>query len=162
VPGSRFDVPINVEDPSGPLRDMDQTLPMGQVGPKNKVIPATRCQLEYSGVTLDGDGSSVGCFISGSHILFPVHLGLMVAIVLMLGGLVAIRDSITEGLAGTLARFGLAASLSRVYPRWLGWVAVVGGAGGTVSGVVPAYIGEPSTLTTELGMQRPPSSPCGS
>src|SRR6266542_38341 len=45
--------------------------------------------------------------------------------------------------------------LRGVSPRWLGWIAVAGGAGGAVSGVVQAYIGEPSAITTALGIAAP-------
>ncbi len=188
---------------------------LGVVG--NLIHPAT------SG---PGHPEATAQVIAESHIWIPVHLGLMVAFILMLGGLVAIHDSITEGLPATLARFGLvaaivgtaggvvllaldgfaakhladawvssrgghrdisiaafraedtinfallsplnmvfagftfvlyglAAALSAVYPRWLGWIAVAGGAGGAVSGVVQAYIGEPSAITTALGIAAP-------
>lgn len=55
----------------------------------------------------------------------------------------------------TFVLYGLAAALSNLYPAWLGWTAAVGGAGGAVSGVVQAYIGEPSTTTTALGIAAP-------
>ena len=55
----------------------------------------------------------------------------------------------------TFVLYGLAAALSQVYPRWLGGVAVVGGAGGAASGVIQAYIGEPSAITTALGIAAP-------
>jgi hypothetical protein len=55
----------------------------------------------------------------------------------------------------TFVLYGLAAALSPVFPRWLGWIAVAGGAGGAVSGVVQAYIGEPSAVTTALGIAAP-------
>ena len=55
----------------------------------------------------------------------------------------------------TFVLYGLAAALSQVYPRWLGGVAVVGGAGGAASGVIQTYIGEPSAITTALGIAAP-------
>jgi hypothetical protein len=55
----------------------------------------------------------------------------------------------------TFVLYGLAATLSRAYPAWLGWFAVVGGTGGAISGVVQAYIGEPSGLTNALGIAAP-------
>ncbi len=55
----------------------------------------------------------------------------------------------------TFVLYGLAAAFSHVYPRWLGWAAVVGGVGGALSGVVQAYIGEPSSITTVLGIAAP-------
>lgn len=164
--------------------------------------------------------------VAESDIWIPLHITLLVSFILMLGGLVAIHDSITGGLPGALARFGLsaavvgtaggvvllsldgfaakhlaeswlsasaelrpttlasfraedsinfallsplnlvfagftfvlyglAAAFSHVYPRWLGWAAVVGGVGGALSGVVQAYIGEPSSITTVLGIAAP-------
>jgi hypothetical protein len=47
----------------------------------------------------------------GNLIWVPVHLGILVAFILMLGGLVAIHDSIRGGQPGALARFGLAAAI---------------------------------------------------
>src|SRR6266568_6897965 len=55
----------------------------------------------------------------------------------------------------TFVLYGLAAAFSSVYPRWLGWVAVAGGAGGAVSGVIQASIGEPSSITQALGIAAP-------
>ncbi len=45
-----------------------------------------------------------------SDIWVPVHLAIVLGIVFMLGGLVALRHSIPDELAGTLARFGLIAA----------------------------------------------------
>ena len=172
------------------------------------------------------DPAATARVVAESQIWVPVHLALIVAFILMLGGLIAIRDSINGGLAGALARFGmsaaiigtagavillsldgfaakhlakswlsapadaratalaafsaedsinfallsplnlvfagvtfvlygLAAAFSSVYPRWLGWVAVAGGAGGAVSGVIQASIGEPSSITQALGIAAP-------
>jgi Domain of unknown function (DUF4386) len=173
-----------------------------------------------------GDPAATARVVAESDIWIPLHIALLVSFILMLGGLVAIHDSITGGLPGALARFGLmaaivgttggvvllsldgfaakhlaeswlsapagvrptalaafraedsinfallsplnlvfagftfvlyglAAALSQVYPRWLGWIAVVGGAGGAASGVIQAYIGEPSAITTALGIAAP-------
>jgi Domain of unknown function (DUF4386) len=148
--------------------------------------------------------------VAHSSIWIPLHVALLVSFIFMLGGLVAIHDSITRGRAAVVARFGLiaaivgtaggvvllsldgfaakhladswlaapstlrasalasfraedsinfallsplnlvfagftfvlfgvAAAQSGVYPRWLGLVAVVGGVGGAVSGVIQAY-----------------------
>ena len=164
--------------------------------------------------------------VADSGIWIPVHLGLVVAFVLMLLGLVAIHDSFIGGLPRALARFGLAAALigttggvvllsldgfaakhladawasapptaraealasfraedavnfallsplnlvfagftfvlfglanalSTVYPRWLGWAAVIGGVGGAISGTIQAYVGEPTGLTRALGIAAP-------
>jgi hypothetical protein len=164
--------------------------------------------------------------VAESAIWIPLHVVLLVSFIFMLGGLIAIHDSIEGGLAGACARFGLfsaivgtaggvvllaldgfaakhlaeywssvsaadrsgalaafraedainfallsplnlvfagftfvlyglAAALSNIYPRWLGWIAVAGGAGGAVSGVVQAHIGEPSGLTNALGVAAP-------
>src|SRR5215218_1883931 len=49
--------------------------------------------------------------VAESRIWIPVHLALLVAFVLMLGGLVAIHDAIGGGLPGALARFGLASAV---------------------------------------------------
>jgi hypothetical protein len=164
--------------------------------------------------------------VANSSIWIPLHIALLVSFIFMLGGLVAIHDSITRGRAAVVARFGLiaaivgtaggvvllsldgfaakhladswlaapstlrasalasfraedsinfallsplnlvfagftfvlfgvAAAQIGVYPRWLGWVAVVGGVGGAVSGVIQAYLGEPSAITTALGIAAP-------
>jgi hypothetical protein len=164
--------------------------------------------------------------VARSDVWIPLHLGIIVAFVLMLGGLTALHDSIRGGLPGALARFGLNAAIvgtagavvlvsldgfaarhlaealvaapeetrasalaaftaedtinfallsplnlvfagftfvlyglavacSHVYPRWLGWIAVAGGAGGAVSGVIQAYLGEPSPVTEALGIAAP-------
>ena len=50
----------------------------------------------------------------------------------------------------TYILLGLAVALSRVYPRPLGWVAVVMGLGCIVAGVIQALIGEPTSLTKVL------------
>ncbi len=50
----------------------------------------------------------------------------------------------------TYILLGLAVALSRVYPRWLGWVAVVTGLGCIVAGVIQALTGEPTLLTKIL------------
>ncbi len=49
----------------------------------------------------------------------------------------------------TFILYGLAVALSRVYPRWLGWVVVVAGLGSIVVGIIQAYEGE-STSTTRV------------
>jgi Domain of unknown function (DUF4386) len=41
----------------------------------------------------------------------------------------------------TFILYGLAVSASNAYPRWLGWIAVVGGVGAALVGLVQAYIG---------------------
>jgi hypothetical protein len=55
----------------------------------------------------------------------------------------------------TFVLFGLANSFSDVYPRWLGWIAVLGGVGSAVSGVIQAYMGEPTRITETLGIASP-------
>jgi hypothetical protein len=188
---------------------------LGLVG--NLIHPAT------SG---PGHPAETARVVAGSDIWIPLHITLLVSFILILGGLVAIHDSITGGLPGALARFGLsaavvgtaggvvllsldgfaakhladswlsappelrpaalasfraedsinfallsplnlvfagftfvlfglAAAFSHDYPPWLGWAAVTGGVGGALSGVVQAYIGEPSTITTALGIAAP-------
>src|SRR5213592_2455212 len=49
--------------------------------------------------------------VADSSIWIPLHVALLVSFVLMLGGLVAIHDSITDGRAAALARFGLIAAI---------------------------------------------------
>jgi len=50
----------------------------------------------------------------------------------------------------TFILYGLAVAWSTVYPRWLGWVAVVAGLGSVVAGLVQAYAGESTTVTRVL------------
>lgn len=45
--------------------------------------------------------------------------------------------------------YGLAVVLSRAYPRWLGWLAMVSGAGGLVVGVAQCF-GGPDFRATEI------------
>jgi hypothetical protein len=63
-------------------------------------------------VTPIDDPEGVARIIADSGIWVPVHLAILLGIVLMLGGLVAIRQSIREGVAGALARFGLVAAIA--------------------------------------------------
>src|SRR6266545_2420403 len=55
-----------------------------------------------------GDPEATARVVADSQIWVPLHFALAVAFILMLLGLVAIHDSITGGLAGALARLGLA------------------------------------------------------
>jgi hypothetical protein len=50
----------------------------------------------------------------------------------------------------TFGLFGLAVSLSRVYPRWLGWVAVAAALLSVAAGLVQAYTGEPTSASRLL------------
>ncbi len=50
----------------------------------------------------------------------------------------------------TFILYGLAVALSRVYPRWLGWVAVVAGMGSIGAGLVQAYTLESTPLSKIL------------
>ena len=60
------------------------------------------------------------------------------------------------GFAGfTFVLYGLAAALSDVYPRWLGWIVAVAGVGGAVSGAIQAYMGEPTAFSTVAGIAAP-------
>jgi hypothetical protein len=164
--------------------------------------------------------------IAESQIWIPLHIGLILGFVLMLGGLVAIGRSMSGGIAGALAHlgaaaaiigtsvgvillttdgfaskhlasawldapedqkafalasfqaeqaidfallsplnfifagftfilFGLANAVGRTYPRWLGWVAVIGGVGGAISGVIQAYMGEPTEFSVTIGIAAP-------
>jgi hypothetical protein len=172
-------------------------------------------------VTPIDDPEGVARVIAESGIWVPVHLAIVLGIVLMLGGLVAIRQSIRDGLAGALARFGLVAGvagatiglvlvildgvaarqlaqewagaspaerdvalglvhanetinlalaslfnfvfaavtfilfglavvLNDVYPRWLGWVAVLAGVLSVAAGSIQAYVGEPTGASRVL------------
>jgi hypothetical protein len=46
--------------------------------------------------------------------------------------------------------YGLAIATSQVYPKWLGWLAIVGGVGSSVVGVLQAYNGPSALLTYQL------------
>jgi Domain of unknown function (DUF4386) len=47
----------------------------------------------------------------------------------------------------TFVLLGLAVAWSRAYPRWLGWMAVVAGAGSVLVGLVQAQVGETNAVT---------------
>ena len=63
-------------------------------------------------VTPIGNPKGVARVIAESGIWVPVHLAIVLGIVLMLGGLLALRHSIRDGLAGALARFALIAAVA--------------------------------------------------
>jgi hypothetical protein len=44
----------------------------------------------------------------------------------------------------------MSAASSRVYPRWLGWIAVVAGIGSMAAGLIQAYTGESSPTSKIL------------
>jgi hypothetical protein len=50
----------------------------------------------------------------------------------------------------TFILFRLAVALSDIYPRWLGWIAVVAGAGSIGSGIVQAIAGKPTAVSQIL------------
>jgi hypothetical protein len=50
----------------------------------------------------------------------------------------------------TFILYGLAVAWSRTYPRWLGWIVVVAGAGSILAGLIQAAAGEPTTVTRVL------------
>jgi hypothetical protein len=52
----------------------------------------------------------------------------------------------------TFVLLGLAVAWSRVYPRWLGWMAVVAGAGSMVVGLVQGQVGETNAVTRIPGI----------
>lgn len=52
-------------------------------------------------------------------------------------------------LGVTFILFGLAVAFGRTYPRWLGWIAVTGGAGSVFVGMVQLAMG-PSVLVTSI------------
>jgi hypothetical protein len=60
------------------------------------------------------DPVGVARAIAGSRLWVPIHLGIVVGIALMLGGLVALYHSIRGGVAGALARLGLFAAVAGV------------------------------------------------
>lgn len=55
----------------------------------------------------------------------------------------------------TFAFFGVAAAVSENYPRWLGWIVVVAGVGGSLSGLIQAYMGEPTPISVAVGIGAP-------
>lgn len=63
-------------------------------------------------MTPAGDPLGVGHAIHGSDAWTSIHMVIVIGLVLMLGGLVAIADSIQGGFAGAMARFGHVAALS--------------------------------------------------
>ena len=65
-------------------------------------------------VTPMNDPVGVARGIADSDGWVPIHLGIVVGILLMLGGLVALYHSVGGGIAGTLAQFGLWAAVSGV------------------------------------------------
>ena len=65
-------------------------------------------------VTPMNDPVGVARVIADSDGWVPIHLGIVVGILLMLGGLVALYHSIRGGVAGALARLGLFAAVSGV------------------------------------------------
>jgi len=58
-------------------------------------------------VTPIGDPEGVARVIADSDIWLSVHLAIVIGILLMLGGLVALHESVPAGLAGALSRLGL-------------------------------------------------------
>jgi Domain of unknown function (DUF4386) len=172
-------------------------------------------------VTPEDDPVGVAQVIADSELWTPIHLAIVLGIFLMLGGLIAIYQTIRGGLAGALARFGLfaavagvtiglilvildgvaarqlaqewasaapadsatalglvhvnetinfalaslfnfvfaaatfilfglAVAVSDVYPRWLGWVAVIAGLASIGAGSIQALVGEPTTASRVL------------
>jgi Domain of unknown function (DUF4386) len=74
-------------------------------------------------------------------------------------GLVHVNETINFALASlfnfvfaaaTFILFGLAVAVSGVYPRWLGWVAVVAGVASIGAGSIQALVGEPTTASRVL------------
>jgi hypothetical protein len=50
----------------------------------------------------------------------------------------------------TFILYGLAVATSHVFPRWLGWIAVVAGTGSIAAGLIQALVGEPTTASRVL------------
>lgn len=73
---------------------------LGMVG--NLIHPATPI----------GDPEGMARLIAQSEIWVPDHLGIVLGLILMLGGLTAIYHSITGGLPGALARLGFVAAIA--------------------------------------------------
>jgi Domain of unknown function (DUF4386) len=74
-------------------------------------------------------------------------------------GLVHVNETINFALASlfnfvfaaaTFILFGSAVAMSDVYPRWLGWVAVVAGVASIGAGLTQALVGEPTTASRVL------------
>lgn len=65
-------------------------------------------------VTPTGDPEGVGRTIAGSEIWTPVHLVIVLGLILMLGGLVAITQTIRNRLPGALARLGQFAAVAGI------------------------------------------------
>src|ERR687891_2230458 len=61
-----------------------------------------------------GDPEGIARTIAESKTWIPVHLSIVLGIMLMLGGLVAISDSIRGGLPGALARLGRVAAIAGI------------------------------------------------
>ena len=61
-----------------------------------------------------GDPEGIARTIAESKTWIPVHLAIVLGIILMLGGLVAISDSIRGGLPGALARLGRIAAVAGI------------------------------------------------
>jgi hypothetical protein len=75
---------------------------LGMVG--NLIHPATPI----------GDPEGVAATIADSRIWVPGHLAIVVGLVLILGGLLAVAQSIQGGLPGALARLGAAAAVAGI------------------------------------------------
>ncbi len=68
----------------------------------------------------------------------------------------ALRSLFNVLFAGvTFTFYGLAVALSQQYPRILGGVVVVAGLGGVGTGLIQAYVGESSALTSFMGLITP-------
>ncbi len=65
-------------------------------------------------VTPMDDPEGVARVIAESGTWVPIHLAIVIGIALILGGLIAIHDSIRGGVAGVLARFGLFAAVAGI------------------------------------------------
>ena len=63
-------------------------------------------------VTPIDDPEGVARVIAESGAWVPIHLAIVIGIALMVGGLVALRATIGEGVAGAFARFGLVAAIA--------------------------------------------------
>jgi hypothetical protein len=64
--------------------------------------------------TPTGDPNGVAQTIAGSGIWIADHLAIVLGLILMLGGLIAISRSITDGVPGALARLGQVAAVAGI------------------------------------------------
>jgi uncharacterized membrane protein len=72
-----------------------------------------------------------------AYVLMEIGLSLFAMLIFLMFGVMFIL-------------YGLAVALSDIYPKWLGWLALVLGIAGAVIGLVQAYEGPSDTLTNVI------------